>query len=141
MRWQATQPILARFARTRRRAGAHYRAFVAEGVRQGRRPELQGGGLVRSAAGWAAVRALRRGREAYAADERILGGSDFVERIRQETESARPPRRQAVALPALIAAVGRAAGPRGAPPGRSGRRRSGAPRPAPRVRDHLLLEA
>src|SRR3990172_5978106 len=59
--WQATVEVLGRFGRPPRRARARYRPFVAAGVRQGRRPELQGGGLVRSAGGWAAVGALRRG--------------------------------------------------------------------------------
>ncbi len=59
---------------------------MAEGVDRGRRPEFQGGGLIHSAGGWAAVRKLRRGREAYAGDERILGGTKFVEQLRQEIE-------------------------------------------------------
>jgi len=33
---------------------------------------------VRSAGGWAAVQTLRKSREAFASDERILGSSDFV---------------------------------------------------------------
>ncbi len=33
------------------------------------------------------MKALRRGREGYAADERILGGSDFVEHVRPEGEA------------------------------------------------------
>lgn len=86
--WQATAPVLGRFSRQARRAAAQYRAFVAAGVAQGRRPDLQGGGLLRSVGGWAAVQALRRGREAYAADERVLGGRDFVEALRQEAERA-----------------------------------------------------
>jgi len=72
--WQATATILAQYGPSRRRARHAYRTFVAEGIPQGRRPELQGGGLVRSAGGWAAVTALRRGREAYGGDERVLGG-------------------------------------------------------------------
>jgi putative transposase len=51
---------------------------VAAGVPQGRRPELQGGGLLRSLGGWVGVTALRQGREAYQGDARILGGSAFV---------------------------------------------------------------
>ena len=78
-RWQDTAPVLARFGRAHGRARDRYRAFVAEGVPQGRRKELQGGGLRRSAGGWAGVRELRRGREAYVADERILGQTAFVE--------------------------------------------------------------
>ena len=57
-------------------------------MRRGRRPDLQGGGLIRSCGGWAAVRALRRGRETYASDERVLGRSDFVEALRAEVERA-----------------------------------------------------
>ncbi len=84
--WQATRQILAQFAGTTRRARMQYRDFVAEGIPRGRRPELQGGGLIRSLGGWQAVQALRRGREAYTGDERILGSSDFVEAMRQEAE-------------------------------------------------------
>ena len=85
--WQATAAVLGRFAERSGRARAHYRAFVREGAPQGRRLDLQGGGLVRSAGGWAAVAALRRGREAYAADERILGDSDFVGAVQAEVEA------------------------------------------------------
>ncbi len=81
--WQDTQTILAHFGPTRRLAAQAYRAFVQAGIARGRRPELQGGGLLRSLGGWAAVAALRRGREAYAADERVLGTASFVEQLRQ----------------------------------------------------------
>ena len=82
--WQDTSTILRRFAPTQPRACARYRAFVAEGVGRGPRPELQGGGLVRSAGGWAVVGALRRGREHWMADERILGSSEFGESLLRE---------------------------------------------------------
>src|SRR5574341_202156 len=49
-----------------------------------------GGGLRRSAGGWAGVRALRRGREAYRGEERILGQTAFVEQIRAAAEAALP---------------------------------------------------
>jgi len=84
--WQATKEVLGRFASDRRRARARYRAFVAAGIPQGHRPELQGGGLIRSAGGWAAVQELRRGREAYTADERVLGTGSFVEDLLREVE-------------------------------------------------------
>jgi putative transposase len=95
--WQATREILGRFAARLGRARRAYREFVAAGLAQGRRPELQGGGLVRSLGGWAAVAALRRGREAYAADERVLGAPAFVEQLRAEIAAQtstprRPPR-------------------------------------------------
>ncbi len=84
--WQATGEVLGRFARGLRQARAAYRVFVADGVQQGRRPDLQGGGLVRSLGGWKAVSSLRRGREMYAADERILGSSEFVDTLRYELD-------------------------------------------------------
>src|SRR5574342_538251 len=71
--WQETRPVLAQFGPTPARARQAYRAFVAAGLPQGRRPELQGGGLIRSLGGWQAVATLRRGREAYRGDERVLG--------------------------------------------------------------------
>ncbi len=88
--WQATAAILGQCARAPRRARRAYRAFVAAGLPQGRRPDLQGGGLVRSLGGWAAVAALRRGREAYLGDERVLGSREFVEHLRRRVED--PPR-------------------------------------------------
>ncbi len=74
--WQSMREILARFGAKVGRARRAYRDFVTAGVPLGHRPEFQGGGLLRSHGGWAAVAALRRGREAYLADERILGSSE-----------------------------------------------------------------
>ena len=93
--WQDTDTVLREFASGLRQARARYRAFVAEGVGIGRRPELIGGGLLRSAGGWAAVRELRRGREGYAADERILGGTEFVEALLREKEQEESQRARA----------------------------------------------
>ena len=45
----------------------------------GRRPELTGGGLVRSAGGWSALKTMRKGESRMKGDERILGQGDFVE--------------------------------------------------------------
>jgi hypothetical protein len=93
--WQETGSVLQRFAARTGRARVRYRAFVAEGVAGGRRPELMGGGLMRSTGGWAIVRELRRGREAYMADERVLGKSEFVESLLREVEAAEFLRRAA----------------------------------------------
>ena len=94
--WQATGAVLRQFAPTLRKARARYQAFVAEGVAAGRRPELMGGGLVRSLGGWAAVQTLRRGREGYVADERVLGASEFVEGLLSELERAEAQRQRIV---------------------------------------------
>jgi REP element-mobilizing transposase RayT len=101
--WQATQPILAQFGPTQRRAIQAYRTFVHDGIPLGRRPELQGGGLIRSLGGWNAVRQLRRGREAYAGDARILGRAEFVETLQREAAAAPPSPR--MALETLVARV------------------------------------
>ncbi len=108
--WQATQEVLARFSPRVRRARTAYRAFVAVGIPQGRRPELQGGGLIRSLGGWHAVQALRRGRAAYLGDERVLGSIEFVEHFRREAEAHSQALVHRVALGGLVARVCRHVG-------------------------------
>jgi REP element-mobilizing transposase RayT len=103
--WQSTREILARFGAKVGRARQAHRDFVAAGVPLGRRPEFQGGGLLRSHGGWAAVAALRRGREAYLADERILGSSEFVEALRESLQAATPSPATRRPLADLIARV------------------------------------
>ena len=73
--WQETETILAHFGTTRRRAARRYEEFVRAGVAQGRRPELVGGGLIRSLGGWSQVLPLRRRGVKVASDERILGSA------------------------------------------------------------------
>lgn len=87
--WQNTRAVLGRFSTRLKDARRGYRSFVVAGVPQGRRPDLQGGGLVRSAGGWTGVQALRRGREHFATDERVLGSPAFVEALRQDVEVQR----------------------------------------------------
>jgi len=103
--WQDTASVLGRFATRPSRARRAYREFVLAGMPQGRRPDLQGGGLVRSLGGWAVVQALRRGREQYAADERILGSSAFVATLHEEIEAPPAKRRRPVPLDAIVERV------------------------------------
>ncbi len=93
--WQETSYVLGMFSGRRREAVRQYREFVAEGLGQGRRPELMGGGLIRSAGGWQAVMELRKGREQHASDERVLGSSAFVDGLLREAEKADDERRKA----------------------------------------------
>ncbi len=79
--WQEINEVLRMFDEKQRIARRQYRAFVEEGIAQGRRSELIGGGLIRSHGGWAAVKAMRRAKEFEKSDERILGDGDFVERV------------------------------------------------------------
>ena len=50
-----------------------YGDFVLKEVQRGRRPELSGGGLVRSLGGWKAIQAMRSAGDRTLGDERILG--------------------------------------------------------------------
>jgi REP element-mobilizing transposase RayT len=85
--WQDRDYVLRWFGRSEGTAKAAYRAYVEAGVGEGRRPELVGGGLVRSAGGWSEVKAHRRAGLVQKGDERILGGSDFVLGVVQESEA------------------------------------------------------
>ncbi len=78
--------VLQRFARRAGTARKRYRSFVQEGIEMGRRPELTGGGLIRSMGGWATVRALRRAETYMKGDERILGDGDFVNAVLAKAE-------------------------------------------------------
>jgi len=50
--WQNSDAILAFFGGRTSLARCGYRAFVTKGIEQGNRPDLTGGGLIRSAGGW-----------------------------------------------------------------------------------------
>jgi hypothetical protein len=52
--------------------------YVGKGVEAGRRPELTGGGLIRSVGGWTRAKELAGTGIRLKGDERILGDSDFV---------------------------------------------------------------
>ena len=80
-KWQDTETVLAYFGKKNKAAIKGYERFIEDGVSRGRRPELVGGGLVRSSGGWSEVVSLRRKGKRLISDERILGSSEFVERI------------------------------------------------------------
>lgn len=79
--WQDRRYVLAWFAESTHRAVRAYRQYLREGIPLGRRPELVGGGLVRSLGGWAEVRAMRRRGTREVSDPRVLGSGAFVERL------------------------------------------------------------
>ncbi len=82
--WQHVGSVLEFFGLRKSDARKAYRQFVKKGGLQGRRPELTGGGLLRSVGGWAALGALRGEAVRIKGDERILGDSDFVEAVLKE---------------------------------------------------------
>ncbi len=74
----ATDWVLSLFSRQRQAAQLQYQQFVADGVTQGKRPELVGGGLQRSRIG----QPDQDIPQYY--DERVLGSSDFVQQLQEE---------------------------------------------------------
>ena len=85
-KWQERGYVLRHFSNRERAAIRAYRRFIEEGKDQGRRPELVGGGLIRSLGGWSQVLSLRGKREGIDHDARILGGGDFVRDILKEAD-------------------------------------------------------
>lgn len=79
--WQETESVLKLFGKRYVSARRAYRVFIEEAIDQGRRPDLIGGGLLRSAGGWEAIGALRKAGIHQKSDERVLGDSDFVEGV------------------------------------------------------------
>jgi putative transposase len=86
--WQDREYALSWFGKREGEARRAYRKYMGEGLVQGRRPELVGGGVVRSYGGWSAVLSLRKSRDKISGDERILGTGDFVERVLSESEES-----------------------------------------------------
>ena len=79
--WQDDAYVLKMFANRRSTARRRYKIFVEKGIRQGKRPALTGGGLIRSSGGWSVIKSFRRANIHFKSDERVLGDSDFVERV------------------------------------------------------------
>ncbi len=85
-KWQDRKYVLRLFGSKEGRAKKEYKRFVEGGIGQGHRPELVGGGLVRSQGGWSQVISMRRRGVEDNSDERILGSGEFVEKIIAEAE-------------------------------------------------------
>jgi hypothetical protein len=79
--FQDTDYVLRLFGEKLPASRRAYRAYVEKGIAQGRRPELVGGGLIRSAGGWSVVKAMRRAKDHMKSDERILGDGEFAQLV------------------------------------------------------------
>lgn len=85
--WQDIGYVLSYFGKSLREARKRYRQYVESGIEEGRRPELVGGGLIRSMGGWKAVKGARlSGQDRMKGDHRILGDSAFVMEVLAEAE-------------------------------------------------------
>ncbi len=85
-RWQDRGYVLQRFGRKVGPEKKAYREFVEKGIAQGQRPELVGGGPLRSLGGWSAVKSIRRSGVEEKGDVRILGSSEFVDQTIDEAD-------------------------------------------------------
>ena len=94
---QETAAVLERFGKGTTAARLNYRQFVAEGVVTGRRDDLVGGDLRRS-------RGERPNNEYESFDERVLGGGDFIDGLKQECQ-LRDKMKGVISLPRLLEAV------------------------------------
>lgn len=84
--WQDRDYVLRWFGANEGEAKRVYRKYVEEALGEGRRPELVGGGLIRSKGGWSEVVSMRKIGLTEQSDERILGSGDFVNEIVQEAD-------------------------------------------------------
>jgi len=84
--WQDREYVLSCFGKKESEAKRAYRRYVKAGVSEGKRPDLVGGGLLRSMGGWSEVLSLRRSQEEVLSDERILGNGEFVERLLRDAD-------------------------------------------------------
>ena len=86
--WQDDTYVLKLFDNQKATARRLYKRFVDKGIGQGKRSELTGGGLIRSSGGWSAIKSLRKANIHIKSDERLLGDSDFVERVLKAAEES-----------------------------------------------------
>ncbi|MBN1625369.1 MAG: transposase [Deltaproteobacteria bacterium] len=84
--WQDIKFVMQMFGDTEGKAKVGYSDFMQKGVELGKRPELTGGGLLRSIGGWEAVKGLRESGEYQKGDERILGDGDFVTKVLSQAD-------------------------------------------------------
>lgn len=86
--WQDDAYVLKLFDDKISTARRRYKMFVQKGIQAGKRPELTGGGLIRSSGGWSVINSLRRANIHVKSDERILGDSDFVEKVLKDANES-----------------------------------------------------
>ena len=84
--WQDRRYVLKWFGRNEKEAKKSYKEFVKKGIALGKRPDLTGGGLIRSMGGWSIVKAMRNSGIKEKSDERILGSGEFVSEVIKQAE-------------------------------------------------------
>jgi len=84
--WQDVRTIMSHFGADIQEARKKYFTFIQDGIADGRRADLTGGGLLRSYGGWDRVFSKKNKGERWRGDERILGDSDFVQSVLAKAE-------------------------------------------------------
>ena len=79
--WHDRSYVLQWFGKKEGDAKKSYKNFVNKGIALGKRPELTGGGLIRSMGGWSIVKAMRNSGIKEESDARILGSGEFVSEV------------------------------------------------------------
>jgi len=86
--WQNLDYVYRLFSNRKKEARKKYRRFVENGISEGKRHDLTGGGLLRSIGGWTGLKDFRKAGIRVKGDERILGDSDFVETVLASAKEA-----------------------------------------------------
>src|SRR6185295_1736288 len=111
--WQSTEEVLALFDKRPGRARAAYRAFVSEGVGQGHRDDLAGGGVMRTLRTLVDAGESGSRKRAEPSDPRILGGGSFVAEAMGKVDAAerrRDRNRRRLSPADVVAAAAKLAG-------------------------------
>lgn len=93
---ETVEDVLLYFGEKTEDARKKYRQFVKDGIEKGRRPELQGGGLIRSQGGDKSMLLGLGPEDREDSDQRILGSGDFVATIIHQSEEERSKKRTEV---------------------------------------------
>jgi putative transposase len=85
--WQNCAYTLKWFDRQKKKSRIDYLEFIKDGLQEGKRHDLTGGGLLRTAGGWSGLKELKRNGQSVMGDERMLGESDFVEGVLKRVDT------------------------------------------------------
>lgn len=103
---KTVEDVLQYFGKSLKEARRRYRQFVEKGIKQGRREDLQGGGLIRSSGGDKAGLLGLKKEEREKGDARILGSGDFVERVISNSHRIEYPKIvRKIPLPELVGRI------------------------------------
>lgn len=84
--WQDSVYILSMFDRRIGKARSKYIEFVKSQSEQNMKDQFITGGLRRSCGGWREVEQLKKNKEYWRGDERLLGDSSFVDKVLKASE-------------------------------------------------------